>query len=833
MATLITAAPGNFTAAATWKVSSAVAGAELDSNASSFTVSTGNSDSGTFVLAATNVDAVAIRILSIITPTGTFTCKLRNSTTSTDVATVTINCSDLRADASGHHVFSFGAITPNGTDAFLVRLTRSVADSGSNRVTIAASTASATNMSRHIRTVTTAAPASGDKLMIAGEFTGAGASTSYTITIDNTATTSFGPTVSGGPPEGITVNDKSTFTCGVVASTPYYLKWKGILRVNPGGILNTGTIGAAMPSTSSLTMFMDSAANSDSGIDIAAGGTWTSRGDPVTVKALLNADASVAATGLTTDIATAWPTGTVIGIATTTRTVGECEQRTTTGAASGTSITITVGLTNAHSGTNNANGDIRAEIVNLTRNIKITGASASLQGYITFGTTAAVDVQYVEFTALGSATASKRGIDVAITTGSLNFQYNALHDFAVASSLGLNLAATSGNNYTISNNVFNNIHTDSVTVAATTQVHTFDSNTAIKNVAGGTFNFSDCGCVFTNNTSAGSVGGGIQINEVSGVLGTFSGNVSHGGTSAGFIMAVGAGTMLNCRAWRNNSASGGFQITPQSGTTGSINVIVDGLIAFGNNAAGIAIVTRQVVGMLLFKNCVFNAGATLTQAAGLRTQCPMGDTYFENCTFGATTTHATGDIQIPTADLAMRVYMRNCIMGSATEVATPSNMQAGSFISSERNDQTAGLHKTTMYNGVNSIDTVLFNSASPSLRMTPTSASTKLESAPPGRGWMMPVVNGGTITVSVKVRESVLSDGTDYNGNPPRLIVRKNVAAGISSDMVLATSTNAAGNWETLTGLPTPAVTDDAILEFIVDVDGTTGWVNVDDLAVT
>ena len=95
------------------------------------------------------------------------------------------------------------------------------------------------------------------------------------------------------------------------------------------------------------------------------------------------------------------------------------------------------------------------------------------------------------------------------------------------------------------------------------------------------------------------------------------------------------------------------------------------------------------------------------------------------------------------------------------------------------------------------------------------------------------VANGATLTPTVKVRESVAGDGTDYNGNRIRLIVKANPAAGIASDTVLATATaSSEGAFESLSGT-TAAVTDDAVLEFVVDCDGTTGWVNVDTFSIS
>jgi hypothetical protein len=103
--------------------------------------------------------------------------------------------------------------------------------------------------------------------------------------------------------------------------------------------------------------------------------------------------------------------------------------------------------------------------------------------------------------------------------------------------------------------------------------------------------------------------------------------------------------------------------------------------------------------------------------------------------------------------------------------------------------------------------------------LTPTNASFKFTSSPK----QCAVANGQTVTVTAYVNKSAT-----YNGAQPRLIVRSNAALGITSNVVLATASGGTGSWLTLTGT-TAAVTDDGVLEFYVDVDGTAGAVSVDD----
>ena len=137
--------------------------------------------------------------------------------------------------------------------------------------------------------------------------------------------------------------------------------------------------------------------------------------------------------------------------------------------------------------------------------------------------------------------------------------------------------------------------------------------------------------------------------------------------------------------------------------------------------------------------------------------------------------------------------------------------------------------------GKSTLDTNIFQTAAPSLRSVPSSASVKL----------FPAIqhvqcdSGVAPTVAVAVRKSISTDASyqgitpaNYNGNEPRLIVKRAVALGLTVDTVVDTMTVAVGNWETLTGaLPIP--TDNGVYEVYVDCDGTAGWVNIDDWAVS
>ena len=110
--------------------------------------------------------------------------------------------------------------------------------------------------------------------------------------------------------------------------------------------------------------------------------------------------------------------------------------------------------------------------------------------------------------------------------------------------------------------------------------------------------------------------------------------------------------------------------------------------------------------------------------------------------------------------------------------------------------------------------------------MTPNSATLKLESFGIHGPFKVPVANGQTVGISIFVAQSAT-----YNGNRARLIQKRNDAIGLTSDVVLATATSASDysggyQWEALVGT-TATVTADGVVEFIVDCDGTVGFLEV------
>lgn len=843
-AAYISAATGLFTdTTGTWALcdaSSTTGTSYLDSEANNTVIpQTTPTYSSNFLWAVTapTVDGVAVKFASRTgSPSGTITIILRDVTGGADVDSVTINVSDIDSSGVGWHFFKFGS---SHALAIANNYAIGASSSAANQANLYRN-ATTGNWSHMLRTTTTAALAAGDQWHVIGAFTGAGSLSSFTITMDNTATTSFGPTVSGGPPQGATIGKGGTLTLQNTASTNYYLKQKGVLNVFGGGTLNLGTSGSRLDSSSTCVIEADSAANVDSGLNVSLNGTANIYAATKTRSTLLTADVSAAGTVLQVGDTTGWAVGDLLGIATTTRTSSQCEQVTILTVDSGTQVTLSAGVANAHSGTS----PTQAEVINLTSNIKIRGVSTSLQGYVAASGT--VNASYAEFLQLGSATVGKRGIFCS----SANFDMDncALHDFIVTSSQGIVSGGAGSHNLTFSNNVLYNINAAQL-VGTSALNETYTGNIFMLSPAAGSSGmiiYDGWQNTFSSNTVVGANSNAFVSTGASQLINGFSSNTFHGNGAIGLDItnAPISGTISSTNVWRNNGAGISLVNNNGAGSTATgfseKGLIFDGGNAFGNNGSNITITSQQA--NLEFNSWNLNGDTTFSTGSGLvlASGAPQvfSNVRLNSCNFstvsGIKTAH-TNDIVVGSGagniNCYVEMYLNNTKLGAATPisgVAANGNL-AGGFITAEKYQQTAGNHQTWTATGIVSIDTTsgMFD-VTPSERLTPIYTTKKLE----GSRLRVAVKSGTAITVTVKVRKSVVGDGTAYNGNQPRLLIKRNDAIGVTADTVLATATNSAnGAFETETGSSSTAVatfSDDGVAEFDIDCDGNAGWVNVD-----
>jgi len=820
-ASLIACADGNFTSASTWCLVDSTS--YLDTHASTVTVGTSNVDSQSFTPGNITVDGIAVKVNSRYSSPGanTFTVTLRDVTTSSNVASVTINVSDILSGMSGTwfgwYFVKFSSPVSLGTDTYLVR----VVASASSMVTLYRD-GTANNICRMLRTTTTQAPAANDQLHVLGEWTAPATKTSRTVTMDNNSSTSFGPTVSGGPPEGMTVGVGGTLDWARASATKLVLK--GLLYVKLGGTMNIGVSGS--PVTATAEYQMDSVANVDSGMWVA--GTLNIYGPSLaTTQTVLTADVSSGTAVLSVGSTSGWSAGDSLGIASTTRTWSQCEQKMIQSVDSGTQVTLTTNLSYAHGGT----APVVAEVVHLTRSVKIHGASSSLQGYILFTESSVANVEYAEFYYLGSNNSNQRGIDAYTRpdySGSLRIEYSSLHDFVVAGSTGLMTHGGLFNNLTFRHNVDYGVYQQLVYLDNTTNsAWDISYNTAMsaQSSAQGMFRLGGLAGVFTHNTAAGSAAYGFYL-DTSSAVGSFSDNTAHSCGLYGLQInsAPAQGSVLSrVSIWRNNT-KGMILPTLQ-------DVTFEDFTMFGNLDANIWFGTSASYNVV-FSGLVSNGDTSFSTTTGIAWNGDVANrnyrTYVLNSRFsqvsGILTAHSYDyNVNANISNNArVQLWSNGSSYGAPTLIAGLGAGTCDKYTEFHFQGMAPGDHRSYYVHGSSRTDSTVFHTAAPSERLSPASTSIKLQSSPKQAA----VAAGNTVTWSVWVYKSA-----SYTGAQPRLVLRANPSIGVNADTVLATASGGTGVWEQLTGVTPAASGDDGVFEAFVDCGGTAGSVYVDDWA--
>lgn len=838
--TLVSFATGDWLDATTWELVDATSYLDSEAGNTEVAVAASWGSSQTFAPGAITIDGIGVKLYSRTATPGAYTLTIRlyNTTDSVEVAgtSVTVNVSDLPTCSSG--------AANNEGGWFLVDFGSVVLEAAHNyRVEAQESNASAdvylwrdgtaSNWSRILRTTTTQSPAATDVLHVMGEHTGAGTGNSYTVTMDAVAAGALDYGSGTDASTAVTVNKRGTLNYGIAGATNYYLKLSGNLIVYNGGTFTIGTTGGnEIPRDSTAVLEFDPVADGGMGLIARNGSTVTMQGlSRTTAKSVvsckLNTDEAINQTNLGVDTDTGWLDNDEIAVASTTRTYSQCEKGAMAADAGAAQLTVDGfggvggGLAYAHSGT----APTQAEVILLTRNVKVRSATSTLMTYFSIKLSSTVDIDWVEFYYLGEAATDKYGINIETITGSCSIQYSSIHD---TEDYGLYTVGATSNNYILAYNVMWNI--SSVSGNFINIVYSTGTSVSVSNNIVMYSPYSSCTGIYCGNLL-----GTIDNNIVVGVryygyytagtqvINSFSGNTVHSCSSDGlYISGACSGTISSFTAWRNNSYGISFYAYINALTLTSP-------VLFGNNSANIF--SQYVISYVLFQSGTFNGDTGYTTSYGLSVNSGGGYYVFDSCDFGTVIgdgriAHNTADIYAPA--YYSNIYLNNTILATSTEVSSQSSMVTTSSIYSQKHDQIANpnaIHKTWKKYGTIVTDRTYFNTATPSQSLTPNNATYKLESGSKKAA----IANGNTATVSVYVRKSdVGHGGADYNGNHPRLIVKKNVGAGIASDTVLDTMTAGLDTWEQLSGT-TDAVTDDAVLEFVVDCDGTTGFINIDD----
>jgi hypothetical protein len=528
---------------------------------------------------------------------------------------------------------------------------------------------------------------------------------------------------------------------------------------------------------------------------------------------------------------TGWAGTDTLAFASTSRTAADCESATISTVDSSTQVTLSTSLTKTHLGIS----PTQAEVINLTRNVKIYGASATLQGYVSFAATSIVDIDYTEFYWLGSNTAGKYGIDIATTTGSCNIQYSSLYNFIVTGSRGIVVTGNTTNNITFSYNVSYSINGAHIHLTGATSgsliyinYNTVMYNNATSNSYG--IYLQDIGITCTNNRIIGTGSQGLYLSESNAVIGTISDMIVHscsGGNAGVLFSGAIYGTISNFTIWR--IANAGLYMTSNGCT-------LDNWTLFGNSNYNIWIANSG--GTTILNNFTMNSEVVFSTGINIDTSSLNGNIKMYNSTLDAVSgiKTATSYFCFFTGNyVSTKIYLTvqsTTLAPTTAVIGSQTLLSYDSYISFQKYNGNLGDHRTYKQTGTITTDTVVYNTASPSMKMTPTTAALTTNKFESG-SFKVNVVSGQTCTPSVYVRlsEAAEGDAANYSGSAPRLILKRNDALGITADVVLDTHTGVIGNpWDCLTGT-TAAATDDGVYEFVIDGDfGTANsFFNIDD----
>ncbi len=838
MAVFIAAADGVLSsAAAVWKTVDATSLNYVSTGVTALT--TAYQESTAFTPGAITVTGIAVYVgVRAASASGTISVRLAQAGATVAGTEVTINVDDIDRpggaglNAPGLYFFKFAA------PVLLIAATLyTVSAKTSVNGQVSLFRAAGTNWVRMLRTDTFGNPGAGDDWHILPEYTAAATKTNLTVEMDEVAAVDYGSGSTDINLPGVSIGQGCALTYLNAAATNYVLQVSTVMRVWGGGFLNIGTVAAPTPRDSTKTLQFDNAADGNFGLYVD--GTAVLQGlsrtaDKNVVQCLLNTDEAAAQTVLGVDTDTGWLTGDIIDIAPTTRTFSQSEQRTLAAGTTSTTITVTAGLTNAHSGTS----PTQAEVILLTRNVIVRSVSTTAMGYVTIGDTGTLDADWVWFRYLGTTTEQKQGLQIRCNggTSSASVRFCSVSDFEIS---GIVVYATDNRtlaNIEVTDTVFSSRFAGALERAlyldATGGQNITLSNltvTAIDGASGGRAGFQFSAAPYATISgirAAGCEGNGVEITTPTGAAdiligGALSNIIAHSNANAGLSVTGNFPVKISTiSVWRNNNGltTGGVHIS------GPGYVEITGGTIFGNNLNNIMYTAPVQVTM---KSVTIAADTTFAVVDGIEFNgsSTLMFSRFEGCSFGEVSgifAAHTNDINFGGGRKQVDLALIDTVLASAVEMLNESVLQGLSVIRYQKQDGVANTHLTDWVNwGTISRDTTVSHTGSPSERLTPTFSFThfRFQSAPR----IKPAASGASVSVECYV----LKDAT-YTGSAPRLMLKANAALGVDADTVIATSVGSPGTWERLAGTA-PAAPEDGAWQFYVDCDGLVGFINTDD----
>lgn len=448
----------------------------------------------------------------------------------------------------------------------------------------------------------------------------------------------------------------------------YTLTLKGDLKNSSGGIIEIGTVANPIPAARIFTIKLNySAALVIGKYGFLHSGDLIIQGDPArttVTNCLLNADAAVDATGLTSDVSTGWKDNDKIAIASTSRTWSEVEDGAMNGDAVGTALTVdgfagaAGGLANAHQGTDNSQGDsCRAEIINLTRNVKITSYNAVFEGYVLLDVDSTCDIDYAEFYELGQNAADKYGF-VVKTTATSNTHYCSFYNIY----RGLSIPRYYSDLTTFDHNdIYNTTNIGIFSDAHESEVIT--NNIVMKAVLYGMRfprpvldgrgnTITSCNCTYSIYTGSYTC---ISLDDFT----------IHSNAGGGYLAIVPL-TIDNLKYWRNGSY---FRVLSGINFTNSL--------FFGNNLANI----RNSTNSTTYDTCRLYSEASYATPYGFNAAIGANIKLID-CEIGTDGAHTTADLNFSSTTY-IAYLLRNTKLSSAIQVANFQNTSEGSYIEIE------------------------------------------------------------------------------------------------------------------------------------------------------
>lgn len=846
MANRISVVDGNWTAASTWATVDSTA--LVTNNGSHTNLTTSNLDSAAFAPGAIAVDGVALKLSTIATtpaPTNTITVTLRNSTDSVDIVSLNYNVSDLPAIGlnyqGGWIFFKFDTTyTLTAGKNYIIRLKLSATAS---QPAVSFMTNGTANNWQHMLRIpgTTGAPAAGDDMHIVGELATTGWS-SRTVTMDSTATTDYGNNANENENLcGLTISKNATLTWGTAAATAYNLRFSASIKIFPGGTMNMGTSATPCPRGSTQVLEFDTTANKQYSLYIMPLATFNGQGlsrtaGNDTTFANVTSSITTADTVINIDTATGWLSGDSIYISPTTN-YAAYSQGTLSVDAGASTLTFTGG----GSVTNHALNEFSiARAFLRTRSVEIRGTNSTYPGKVVYYGSADLDWVYL----------NNMTTQVSLVSGSV-----VTHNKCCQRSIA----------WSIYGNIFAYVVPAGGTISFTDH---FVENAG----SGNTFNFSAnelnsvTGFNLTNVHvgAAGSAGGGASFGAQTAQVVNISGLHFYGFGSTQFLMDL-AGresyTITDISAYTGNS----YGLWFSCGSSGCRNITVAGAKAYKHLGPPVVIGSNSGAGaffdssfgtfdirgsdeaVIFYQsqyNCkfpdwnVYSCGASYTMPypIALRsnsTSVWVHDLLFLGGVFNSTdspyTTHTTSLVGL---DVTYSTGHNVRFRGSQFGTLALTNLFTGSLTQSDLCRVSASryngddTHITSFtQRGTLEWESTVYRTAAPSIKLTPASASRKLESGDKH----IPLADGATAkTINVYVRRTAA-----YNGNQPRLRIRRNDAIGQITEATLATAAIVADDTWTLVTASLPVTTDDGVAEVYVDCDGTAGSIYVDDWSVS